>query len=333
MPLDPNALFTFGIPAAVIGSLVWRRTRPAKPVEQRPAVALPEVKEGDTLPARAWLDYVNSQPQTVPHLAVIGPSGSGKTTLTTAVLSDRPGQITVITAKEGDHWGGLPYVGIDDNATYTTARQTFSALDTEVKRRLVAAKHNRLTADWMTIVVDDFSTLVKEAPIAADVVKLVARLGRSLQVRLIMLSDSALVKAIGLEGEGETRSNFAFLRLQRGHKGALEIDGAQLPIDTRLVAPIAGRAQLSSRAWRMPRDPEAELTDLIGVCVDDPGVFSGDIEANTRKHTQTHASTRIAMYRVWRANNITRDQARAIRQADGDGLDDREWAEAGKELA
>jgi hypothetical protein len=69
----------------------------------------------------------------------------------------------VITAKEGDHWGGLPYVGIDDNATYTTARQTFSALDTEVKRRLVAAKHNRLTADWMTIVVDDFSTLVKEA--------------------------------------------------------------------------------------------------------------------------------------------------------------------------
>jgi hypothetical protein len=78
MPLDPNALFTFGIPAAVIGSLVWRRTRPAKPVEQRPAVALPEVKEGDTLPARAWLDYVNSQPQTVPHLAVIGPSGSRK---------------------------------------------------------------------------------------------------------------------------------------------------------------------------------------------------------------------------------------------------------------
>jgi hypothetical protein len=39
------------------------------------------------------------------------------------------------------------------------------------------------------------------------------------------------------------------------------------------------------------------------------------------------------MYRVWRANGITRDQARVIRKADGDGLDDREWAEAGKELA
>src|SRR5262249_13024362 len=161
----------------------------------------------------------------------------------------------VITAKEGDHWGGLQHVGIDDDATYNLAIQTFTELYEEVKRRLVDTKHNRMTASWLTIVVDDFSTLVKEAPVASDVVKLVARLGRSLRVRLIMLTDTALVKAIGLEGEGETRSNFAFIRIQRGHKATIEIDGAELPIDTQLVPQIAQRANLAHRAWRARRDP------------------------------------------------------------------------------
>lgn len=277
MGLDPNAIFTFGIPALVVASLVWRRVRPAgATVAQAQDTPVPTV-QGAPLTMRQWLDYVNAQPDRVPHLAVIGPSGSGKTTTTTVVLNDRPGQIVIITAKEGDHWGGLPYIGIDDDATYTTARATFAQLDAEVKRRLVAAKHNRLTADWMTIVLDDFSTLVKECPIAADVVKLVARLGRSLHVRLIMLSDSALVKAIGLEGEGETRSNFAFVRLARGHAGTLEIDGERVPIDTSQVDAIAKRVQLSARAWRAPRDPAQELAALHNFPLAETGKFGAEI--------------------------------------------------------
>src|SRR5689334_4278318 len=80
------------------------------------------------IPTRAWLNHVNTQPDLVPHVAVAGPSGSGKTTLVTALLADRQGQIIVLTAKEGDHWGGLPYVGIDLDATYTTMRQMFKEL-------------------------------------------------------------------------------------------------------------------------------------------------------------------------------------------------------------
>jgi hypothetical protein len=67
-----------------------------------------------------------------------------------------------------------------------------------------------------------------------------------------MLSDSALVKAIGLEGEGETRTNFAFVRLARGHKGTIEIDGAEHPIDTSAVSHLASQANLAARAWQAP---------------------------------------------------------------------------------
>jgi hypothetical protein len=224
----------------------------------------PEPQPEPPISLRSWLDYVNYQPDTVPHVAIIGPSGAGKTTLATAILADRSGEIVVLTAKEGDRWGDLPYVGIDDDATYTRVAAVFANLDAEVRRRLIDLKHGRSHDDvWLTIVIDDFSTLVGEAPVAAHVVKLVARLGRSLRVRLMMLSDSALVKAIGLSGEGETRSHFAFIRLQRGHAATCEIEGTQRPIDTEGVLQIARHARLAHRSWSIDQETTAETSSSV----------------------------------------------------------------------
>jgi hypothetical protein len=331
-----NAIFTFGIPGLVIGSMVWRRVRPAVTKAQASATAQIGAAQEFTqatpeapVAMRAWLDYVNAQPDRVPHVAVIGPSGAGKTTLTTALLGDRQGQIVVLTAKEGDAWGGLPYIGIDLDATYTTANETFNALEAEIKRRLVAVKQQRMTSDWLTIVVDDFSTLQKECPVAANVVKLVARLGRSLRVRLVMLSDSALVKALGLEGEGETRGNFAFLRLQRGHKGTIEVEGKELPIDTSMVHQIAGRANLAPRAWRQPRDEASEMADLLGLS-EATGAFSESFRPDRPDQTrQTEPSDRT-LVRILHATGVSREKAREALKAEGMGLDNNYWAELNK---
>jgi hypothetical protein len=255
------------------------------------------------IPLAELFVYVNDRPDEVPHLAIIGPSGSGKTTMATAILASRPGQILVLTAKEGDTWGGLPYVGIDDDATYTTARDTFAALGQEVKGRLLLAKAKREPGEWLTVVLDDFSTLQAECPLAATIVKLIARLGRSLHVRLMLLSDSAQVRAIGLEGEGETRAHFAFVRLDRGHAATLDLDGELRPVDVRGLDVVA--PDLSRRAWSTRPTPSAAAA------------------------TETARAQRIALYRTWRAAKLTREQARAIRQAEGAGVDDTEWAEAG----
>lgn len=333
--MDANTLVTFLVGGIVI--IFFLKDQAAKlfrAADERPAVepltaetiaaATPE----QPLPVRAWLDYVNRQPDRVPHVAIIGPSGAGKTTTATAILADRPGGIVVLTAKEGDDWGGLPYVGIDDDATYTTAVDTFDALSTEVKQRLLAVKQQRMTADWLTIVVDDFSTLVKEAPSAADVVKLVARLGRSLRVRLVMLSDSALVKAIGLEGEGETRSNFAFIRLRRGHAGTLEVEGGDVPIDTAMLDRFARSARLAARSWRIPRSPGEELSAYLGLSAS-AGAFLGQTDQTDQtRRLQTGPSERVLMRRYHDAG-LSREQARRLLQSEGLGLDNNEWAKLG----
>lgn len=327
-----NAIFTFGpvaIAAYAWGIKPYLKRRAVSAGEQsQPALTLPE-DSTQPLALAHWLAIVNDAPDTYPHLAIIGPTGSGKTTTARAVLGARRGHIAIITAKEGDDWG-LPYIGIDDDGSYRSVNAAFLSLDTEVKRRLIAMKQRRMTADWLTVVLDDYSVLRKECDNADAPFKLIARLGRSLRVRLIVLSDSALVKAWGIEGEGETRGNFTFVQLKRGHSGTIELDDKSYPIDTSSVQRFAG-VTLAGRAWQMPRDEAAELAALIGLSTDDRAnstTFRPDRPDQTR---QTEPSERTLM-RKYRAAGLSREQARALLQQDGYALDNNIWADVGKEL-
>ena len=201
-----------------------------------------------TLPL--WLHLLNDQHDALPHLMIIGVTGSGKTTTALAVLSQRDGECIILTPKPDDHWGGLPVTTIDDDASYTTLADTFASLETEVKRRLVAAKRFQPIPTTLTIVCDDWPVLAKECrPVSTHMFKLVARLGRAMRIRLIVLSQSERVKTIGIEGEGDTLDNFAILTLTRQREAQLEWRGSTMTLDLDGVREAAHRSIPIERSW------------------------------------------------------------------------------------
>jgi hypothetical protein len=208
-----------------------------------------------TAPTNAWLQALNDYPDRYPHTLIIGPTGSGKTTFTRALLSRRDGLVAVLTPKPDlADWPGIPIVTIDDDGRFSDLSRAFVQLDSDVRLRLVAAKRGQQPGEMLTIVCDDWPVLASECgrP-ASDLFKLVGRLGRSLRVRLIVLSQSERVKSLGLDGEGDAVSNFTRVILNSGHSANIHAGGIVYPLDTRLVPQLANQPTNPAKWWRISR--------------------------------------------------------------------------------
>jgi len=183
---------------------------------------------------------------------LIGPTGAGRTTFATAMLAERSGRIVVLTAKTDDHWGRLPFVLIDDTGTYTAMRAMFDQLNTEVRSRLVASKNKQPVGEPLTIVLDDDAVIAKECkPVATQVFKLVARLGRSMRVRLVVLSTTGRVNSLDFASEGDTLTNFISVELNRQRGASLVWDAQRYQLDTAHV-PSGARQSLAAKQWMPP---------------------------------------------------------------------------------
>jgi hypothetical protein len=232
-------------------------SQPAGQLDTQPASGQRQVGEGlnlpaPSLPAAEWLRLLNDQPDEVPHVVVVGGSGTGKTTFATALLASRAGQVCIITPKPDDDWGGLPAVTIDDDGGFRTASVAFSELLAEAKRRLVTTKRRQAPGDPITVVLDDYPALRAACPDADDAFLLIAQLGRSLRIRLIVLSYSGLVKELGLEGRGESRNHFVWVRLDRQRRAVLEWDERTQMLDTTAVPTLARKPISLARWWATP---------------------------------------------------------------------------------
>lgn len=250
----------------------------SRPAAQRPAavVSPPPVPAGAErrMPLAQWLDLVQNRLDDAPHTMIVGPTGTGKTTLVKALCASRRGDLLFVSPKP-NAWPGLAYPTIDDDGGYTAIEQAMQQVLTELQRRLAAMKRGA-TADtfpMLTIVVDEFPTVVDECPTAPVLYRKIGQIGRELRLRLMPLTTTRQVKDLGLEGRGAARENFAEITLPRATarvSGLLQLAADEQPvvIDLEGVLKLSQQPIDPARWWTPPvatAQPEKEPIAAIAI--------------------------------------------------------------------
>jgi hypothetical protein len=239
-------------------------------VQQPPTHAAPTPSQQT---ARNWIKLINDDIESLPHLAMVGPTRSGKTTLMTGILLARVGKggrISVISAKSDDGWGGLPYISLDDDLTFTSAEQALVNVNQELLKRMRQRKREQQagipnTPEPLTVVLDDFAQLRKACKSADDVVLNLARLGRSSRMRLVLMTYAWQVRELGLEGLGESRAHFALIETKRTktdpprRTATMEFDDTTYQRETAPIVDLARRLRFEPGRWWEPLPTPVEV--------------------------------------------------------------------------
>lgn len=178
--------------------------------EYAPSIPIQE----KTMPHNLWMKLAQEYVDEAPHILIVGSTGSGKTWLAQALATTRAGYVAILDPKwKPRKWGNAPAITVDDDLSYTSLERACQSLLEELKKRQVELKHGVETFQPLTVVVEELPTLLDECPSAALLFKRLGQIGRELRIRVIGLSQSDRVKTLKLEGEGDARSNYLFIRL------------------------------------------------------------------------------------------------------------------------
>ncbi len=170
-----------------------------------------------------------------PHCMLLGSTGDGKSTLAKHLAANCTAYTIVIDPHAApDDWGNLPVFGAGRKygeiakimgVTLELLQVRFDARDTGVKQ-----------FEPIIIICDEYPAIIasnEAGKVASSWMKLISREARKVSIRLVVLTQSPEVKAIGLEGEGSVRDNFCFIRL-----GEFALDHAKSLKDEQIKSAI-----------------------------------------------------------------------------------------------
>lgn len=313
-----------------------RDARPAPAPAVGPTIALPpavppappaQPAAPPPVPTHRWLEKLNRD-ETAPHLAVTGPTRSGKTTLVTAVLADRAGEIVICTPKppSTDPWAGAQAVRLGEergDITYAPLADAVRQVYGEMLRRNQADAQG---LDPLTLVLDDYSTLVAERPEVRPWVLRMWTLGASCGIRVIIIDTEENVRAWSIEGRGEARGNLIFVRLSADRTATLYRWGeVPAPIDVDHVRRLFDGARLSARVWAGLSVWSSVRPSVAAEAPNEPPTVQTD--GRTAAH-----QAKIALLAELRPR-MSRAEARAYLATRGITFENGDWTEAGSPSA
>lgn len=336
----------------------------APPIAAAPAP--PAAQQLAPLQPVEWLGAVNDD-QTAPHLGVVGPTRLGKTTFVLAALGRRAGLIVITTpkSKDADPWGGALAIRLRidlaaRSVDWTPIESAIDAVHFEMLRR--NATNTAKDAPRLNLIVDELSTtLANCARKTKSQILELWNMGAGANINLIVCDPEVNSAAWGIQGRRDILGNLLFAKVGAGRQwsiGRLDPNGGLIdprPLDTTPLLTLAGQAQLGGREWVSGAGGGVSLgvppvgavgaaggslgagvpPGLSGVGVGGvvPLAASQSADADRQTDADAEREARIATYMAWQECKITRVMAKVIRNREGLGLDNNEWAEAGKRLA
>lgn len=160
-----------------------------------------------------WGD-IQQHPDRYPHLLLLGKTGAGKTWLGERLLALLGGDALVIHPHAAPRdFAGYQVIGGGRNYPAITA--AIDRLHSEMNLRYQRRDKGDEGYRPLTVLIDEFPSIAHFCgkDVIAQILALV-REARKVQIRLVILSQGAEVKALGIEGQGSVRECFTFIRLK-----------------------------------------------------------------------------------------------------------------------
>jgi hypothetical protein len=239
-----------------------RRTRPAAPSARPTPLSAHAMTPPDTRirTHEEWWPIVLNK---VHHLLVVGTTQEGKSTSVRALVKERARtDLVLVVDPHGklNRWG-VPAVGI--GRRWTEIDQTFQALQDELSRRY---REGEDIGHPLSIFIDEYPTIASNCSNAKRTFLDLAREGAKVKMRLVILTQSPNVEALGISGEGDARDNFSKLLLSSfairvfpdlegsAWPAALEHRFSNVRVDRSRLLDLAERETPSPNVWQPPGD-------------------------------------------------------------------------------
>lgn len=167
----------------------------------------------DTLTLFDW-NELNCYPNHFPHLLLLGKTGAGKTTLAERLLNLLPGDRLLITPHhKPTDFPGVKCIG--RGRDYAEILIGLQGLAKEMQARYQLYSEGDESYGWLNVVIDEYPAISANCGKgASEIMMVLAREARKVKIRLLILSQGAEVKALGIEGNGSVRECFTFVRLR-----------------------------------------------------------------------------------------------------------------------
>ena len=153
------------------------------------------------------------------HIVIFGPTGSGKSAIIKIMVRHHQNAVVIIGDPhyEPGNWPSRAHI-VGAGRNFGEIAATIDALVTEMARRYKAAAHGQITlkdAQTIYFVTDELSAIAENEPEAMIGITALAQEGRKAKIFIIITPHGQEVSAMGLEGKGQVRENFAFIAARR----------------------------------------------------------------------------------------------------------------------